>query len=235
MTDQAQETPRIGGKIRLLPSLLSADFARLGESAKKALDAGAHGLHADVMDGRFVPPITFGPAVIAALIRETNAWVDAHLMIEEPEKQIEAFAKSGVKAITVHAEACKHLHRVLAEIRAAGCEAGVAFNPATPVGPVLDYVAPLLDRVLIMSVDPGWGGQSFITETLDKISEVRDKLDLLGSDAEVQVDGGVNAANIADLVFKGATEIVAGTAVFKGDIAANIAALSAEAEKPLLM
>ncbi len=234
MPDQnIKEIERIGGRVRLLPSLLSADFANLGNDANRALAAGAQGLHADIMDGHFVPPITFGADIVQAVIRESKARVDAHLMIKEPDRQVEAFAKAGVKAITVHAEACPHLHRVLWQIREAGCEAGVSVNPATPVNEVVRYTITLLDRVLIMSVNPGWGGQAFIHETLNKIHEVRMMLDELNSPAEIQIDGGVNLTNVGQLVRSGATELVAGTAVYKGNVEKNIAGFRKEIVKAL--
>lgn len=221
--------------IRILPSLLAADFSRLAQQSREALAENVFGLHADVMDGRFVPPITFGALVLRDLIRATGAWVDAHLMIVEPERQIEAFAEAGVKAITIHSEASHHLHRHLAMIREAGCEAGVALNPATPVTEVLRYTLPLLDRVLVMTVNPGWGGQKLIRRTLDKVHTVRRILNASDSEARLQVDGGVDAAYTAELVRLGATELVAGTAVFRGDIRENIKRLKkaiAEGLKP---
>ncbi|HEB85060.1 MAG TPA: ribulose-phosphate 3-epimerase, partial [Bacteroidetes bacterium] len=154
---KSKNNGRIGGRVRLLPSLLAADYSRLGEQVREALAAGAHGLHADVMDGRFVPPITYGADVVAAVIRATGAVVDAHLMVADPERQIDAFAEAGVSGLTVHVEATPHLHRVLTRIRQAGLEAGVALNPATPVTETLRYTVELLDRVLIMTVNPGWG------------------------------------------------------------------------------
>ncbi|HEX04543.1 MAG TPA: ribulose-phosphate 3-epimerase, partial [Bacteroidetes bacterium] len=199
--------------VRILPSLLAADFANLGPDAKRALDAGAYGLHADIMDGQFVPPITYGADVVKAIINVTGAWVDAHLMIEDPDKQVLAFASAGAKAITIHAEATPHLHRVLGMIRDAGCEAGVALNPATPVTATLQHVMPLLDRVLIMTVNPGWGGQKFIHEGLGKVSEVAQLLRSFNSMARLQVDGGVTPDNAAELIRHGADELVAGSAI----------------------
>ena len=210
--------------VRILPSLLAADFGNLGRDAKRTLYAGAHGLHADVMDGQFVPPITYGADVVKAIVGETNAWVDAHLMIIEPEKQVQAFADAGVQAITVHVEATPHLHRVLGMIRDAGCEAGVALNPATPVMETLQHVMPLLDRVLIMTVNPGWGGQKFIREGLDKVSEVARLILSNNSAARLQVDGGDTPDNAAELILNGVDELVAGSAIFKGNVEANIAA-----------
>lgn len=219
--------------VEIRPSLLSADFAHLGRDARRALEAGADALHGDVMDGRFVPPITFGADVIGAVIRETGATVDVHLMIEHPEEQIEAFADAGVRGITVHVETCPHLHRVLGSIRDAGCEAGVALNPHTPVTETLRYVMPLLDRVLIMSVNPGWGGQAFIPDALDKVHKVARLAEASARDLRIQVDGGVNPQTAVDLVKHGATELVAGSAVYKGDVEANVAALREAIHKAL--
>ena len=234
MSLPSSETPLIAGKVRLLPSLLAADFSQLGAQANLALESGAHGLHADVMDGRFVPPITFGADIVKAVVDATNgARIDAHLMIVEPERQIEAFAKAGVKGITVHAETCPHLHRVLGQIRDAGLEAGVAINPGTPVTEVLRYLVPLIDRVLVMTVNPGWGGQKFIQEGLDKVHKVSRILHAYESNAWIQVDGGVGPANAAALAKHGATELVAGSAVYKGDVKANIDAIKAAIEQEL--
>lgn len=224
---------KIGGIVEIRPSLLAADFGRLAEHAQEALDAGAHALHADIMDGSFVPPITYGPDIVKAVIDATGAVVDAHLMIHHAERQIDAFAKAGVRGITVHAETETHLHRLLSHIKELGLEAGVALNPATAVVPTLRHVIPLLDRVLIMSVNPGWGGQSFIPQALDKVRRLKRLLSSSWSKATIQVDGGVNAENAGDLVRAGATELVAGTAVFRGDVAANYAALNKAVEKAL--
>ncbi len=229
----SRSSGKIGGVVELRPSLLAADFSRLAEHAKEALDAGAQALHADVMDGRFVPPITYGADVVKAVIEATGAVTDAHLMIVEPEKQLDVFAEAGVRGITVHVEADKHLHRTLSRIRELGLEAGVALNPATPVVPTLRHVIPLLDRVLIMSVNPGWGGQTFIPQAIDKIRRLRRLLDSSWSKASIQVDGGVSAKNAGDLVRAGVTELVAGTAVFKGDVASNVAALRKAVEAAL--
>ncbi len=226
-------THLIAGKVKLLPSLLAADFSRVGEHAMEALRYGAAGFHADVMDGQFVPPITFGADVIKAIIDHTGAWVDAHLMIVQPERHIDAFVDAGAKAITVHAETCPHLHRVLGMIKDRGVEAGVALNPATPVTEILRYALPLLDRVLIMSVNPGWGGQAFIPQALDKVQKVSRLLNAEGSNAVIQVDGGVDPTTAPNLVVNGATELVAGTAVFKGDVKANIDAIRKAVETHL--
>lgn len=227
------QSDKIGGRVEIRPSLLAADFSRLGEHAREALDAGAHALHADVMDGQFVPPITFGPDIVRAVVEATGAVVDAHLMIVQPERQVEAFAKAGVRGVTVHLEASAHLHRLLGSIRDAGLEAGVALNPATPVGNALEEVIELLDRVLIMSVNPGWGGQPFIPASVEKIRKVRQMLDGANSAAALQVDGGVIPANAGTLVQAGVTELVAGSAVFKGDVAANLSTLRHAVEKSL--
>ncbi|MBD3166566.1 ribulose-phosphate 3-epimerase [bacterium] len=212
--------------VTLLPSMLAADFARIGEQVRAGLTAGAGGMHADVMDGRFVPPITYGPKVIRTITEATGAWIDAHLMIVEPERHIDELARAGVKAVTVHVEACPHLHRVLGMIRDAGMEAGVALNPATPVTETLRYTLSLLDRVLVMSVNPGWGGQAFIPEALDKVHKVAQIARASERDIHIQVDGGVTPENVGALVAHGADELVAGTAVFKGDIDANVKAFA---------
>ncbi len=225
----------ICGKIKLLPSLLASDFAKLGSEAQVVIDNGAFGLHADVMDGQFVPPITYGADVIAAVINHTDAWVDAHLMIENPENQIEAMAKAGATAITVHAESCQHLHRVLGMIKDFGCEAGVALNPATPVEDRLEFVLPLIDRVLIMTVNPGWGGQAFIPEGIVKVNRTAQLLAKYGINADIQVDGGVSAKTAGDLVLNGATELVAGSAVYKGEVQENITAIRKAIENVLVV
>ncbi len=233
MNESSETVPLFGGKIKLQPSLLAADFARLGDHAAQALEAGAHGLHADIMDGRFVPQITYGAEVVRSVIEQTGADVDAHLMIVEPERQIEAFTEAGVNGVTVHAEACPHLHRVLEMIRGAGCEAGVAINPASPFIEFLQYTLPLLDRILVMTVNPGWGGQKFIVSSLDKINKISRLLEAYGSEAVIQVDGGVTPRNAGKLVNAGATELVAGSAVFKGDVGKNVAEFREAIEKEL--
>ena len=211
---------------RIAPSILSADFARLGDEVQAVLDAGADWIHVDVMDGRFVPNITIGVPVVKALRNVTDAVLDVHLMIVEPERYVEAFAAAGASIVTVHAEACTHLHRVIQQIRATGAKAGVSLNPHTPLD-VLDWVLDDLDLVLIMSVNPGFGGQSFIPSALPKIAEVRRRLDERGLDhVELQVDGGVKVNNIAAVADAGANAFVAGSAIFKSDdYAATIAAM----------
>lgn len=201
--------------MKIAPSILSADFARLGEEVSAVSDAGADYIHVDVMDGRFVPNITIGPLVVKAVRSVTTLPLDVHLMIVEPERYIEDFAVSGADIIVVHAEACTHLHRVIQQIKACGKRAGVSLNPATPLN-ALEYVLSDLDLVLLMSVNPGFGGQSFINGVLPKISQLRRMLDSIGSHAELEVDGGINRSNIRAVAEAGADVFVAGSAVFNG-------------------
>jgi len=197
----------------IAPSILAADFARLGEAAAAAEAAGADWLHLDVMDGHFVPNLTFGPPVIAALRAHCGLPFDVHLMVERPERLIPEYLRAGADSITVHAEACPQLHRTLGWIREQGGRAGVALNPGTGVE-ALEYVAGCLDVVLVLTVNPGFGGQSFLPEALPKIAAVRALLDRHGSRAEVEVDGGITAENIARVRELGATVAVAGTSVY---------------------
>ncbi|MBK7897398.1 MAG: ribulose-phosphate 3-epimerase [Candidatus Promineifilaceae bacterium] len=212
----------------LAPSILSADFARLGEQVRQAVTAGARYIHVDVMDGRFVPNITIGPLVVKALrplATELGAVLDVHLMIENPDKYIADFAQAGADIITVHVETCPHLHRTIQSIHEQGAKAGVTLNPATPLV-TLEEILPDVELVLIMSVNPGFGGQSYIPASTDKIRRLRQMLDAIGSTADLEVDGGIKPHNAAEIYAAGANVLVAGSAVFndKRPIAENVAA-----------
>ncbi len=217
--------------IRIAPSILSADFARLGEEVRAIEAAGADWVHVDVMDGHFVPNLTIGPMVVKALRPHTTLPLDVHLMISPVDNFLDAFAEAGADIITVHPEAGPHTHRTVQRIKALGKLAGVSLNPATPAK-MLDYLIDAVDLVLVMSVNPGFGGQSFIESQLKKIAAIRKMIDATGRDIRLQVDGGVDAGNIARIVAAGADVLVAGTATFKGgptQYAANIAGLKAGA------
>jgi len=200
-------------KIKLAPSILSADFSRLGEQVVEAEKAGADYIHVDVMDGKFVPNITIGSLVVKNLRPRTKLPLDVHLMIEEPLNQISSFAEAGADIITVHAETCTHLHRAVQRMKELGVRAGVSLNPATPLT-ALDEILPNLDLVLLMSVNPGFGGQPFIEEVTGKIVRMREILDKRGLNAELEVDGGITAETALKVVRAGARVLVAGTAVF---------------------
>lgn len=203
----------MAAKIKLAPSILSADFGRLGEQVIEATRAGADYIHVDVMDGHFVPNITVGPLVVAAIRPYTNLPLDVHLMIESPEKYIQQFVQAGANIITVHVEVCPHLHRVVESIKELGVKAGVSLNPSTPLTTV-NEVLSALDLVLLMSVNPGFGGQQFIAGTVGKIARLRRRLDELGLAAELEVDGGINAEIAPRVAKAGARVLVAGAAVF---------------------
>lgn len=198
----------------LAPSILSADFGELAAGVRAVDRAGADWIHVDVMDGHFVPNITLGPAVTAAVARVTDLPLDVHLMIEAPERYLEDFADAGASVLTVHQEACPHLHRTIQQIRELGVSPGVALNPATPVESIRDVAADL-DLVLIMSVNPGFGGQAFIPRSLERLRRARALLDETGSRARLEVDGGVSADNAGAVVAAGADVLVAGSSVFR--------------------
>jgi ribulose-phosphate 3-epimerase len=201
-------------KCVLSTSILSADFARLGEEIATVESAGADWIHVDVMDGHFVPNITMGPFIVETCRRITKLPLDVHLMIEEPERYIEAFAKAGATGLTVHVETCPDLSGTLNQIKSLGCKAGVVLNPETPVGAIQHFL-PEADLVLVMSVHPGYSGQSFIPESIGKVSEIRKKLDALRSSAWLEVDGGIDVETLPKMKEAGATAFVAATAVFR--------------------
>ena len=213
--------------VKIAPSILSADFARLGEEVASICEAGCDYVHVDVMDGHFVPNITIGPDVVKAIKPHASRPLDVHLMIAPVDPYITAFAEAGADIITFHPEAGPHPHRAAQAIRAAGCRVGVSLNPGTPLA-ALDQLLDLVDLVLVMSVNPGFGGQSFITSQLEKISQLRQLIDASGRDIELEVDGGVNRETAAQVIAAGANVLVAGTATFKGGptlYAENITAL----------
>ena len=217
--------------IKLAPSILSADFARLLEDVKKVEKAGCEYLHIDVMDGHFVPNITLGPGIVKSLRKDVNMVFDAHLMIENPDNYIKEFADAGCDIIVVHQEACTHLHRTIQNIKSHGIKAGVALNPATPIE-TIKYVLQDVDMVLLMSVNPGFGGQSYIPVVTEKIKELKALIDEMNLDIDIEVDGGVKPSNIAEVVNAGANVIVAGSAIFNaGNIDESVKSLRENASK----
>jgi ribulose-phosphate 3-epimerase len=205
--------PKSRPKVKIAPSILSADFARLGEQVVEATRAGADYIHVDVMDGRFVPNLTIGAPVVAALRAGTSLPLDVHLMIQAPEQHVKHFVNAGANIVTVHIEASPHIHRVIQIIKDLGVKAGIALNPGTPIE-TLGEILPFVDLVLVMTVNPGFGGQTFIEGMVDKITRLRAELDKRKLSAELEVDGGINAQNAPRVVQAGATVLVAGAAVF---------------------
>lgn len=215
-------------KVKLAPSILAADFRQLGAQVSEAIQAGAAHIHVDVMDGRFVPNITIGPLIVKALkplTAESGVLLDVHLMIVEPERYLADFAEAGADILTVHVETCPHLHRTVQMIRELGVRPGVTLNPATSLT-TLEDILPDVDLVLVMSVNPGFGGQSYIPGSTERIRRLRQMLDGIGSAADLSVDGGIKADNAAEVVAAGANVLVAGSAVFGGSrtVAENVAA-----------
>jgi ribulose-phosphate 3-epimerase len=213
LPDSTKVFSRKSVMVKIAASILAADFARLGEHIRQAEEAGADWIHVDVMDGHFVPNITIGPPVIRAVRKATTLPLDVHLMITEPDRYLDEFVKAGADRLTVHVETCDHMHRTLQYIRELGAKPGVTLNPATPLS-TLEEILPLVELVLVMSVNPGFGGQAYIPGSTSKIARLRSLLDGINSQAEIEVDGGINAHTVAEVVGAGATVLVAGSAVF---------------------
>jgi ribulose-phosphate 3-epimerase len=208
---------------KFAPSILTADFTRLGEQIREAEAAGVDWIHLDIMDGNFVPNITFGPVLVQAVRQVTKLPLDVHLMIVQPERYLADFAQAGADRLTVHVETCPHLHSTVQQIKELGCQAGVTLNPATPLS-TLEEILPEVNLVLVMSVNPGFGGQKYIPGSTAKIARLRAMLDAIGSPAELEVDGGINAATITEVVKAGASVLVIGSAIFntKAPITENV-------------
>lgn len=205
-----------GKRVKIAPSILSADFARLGEQVAEVTRAGADYIHIDVMDGHFVPNISIGAPVVASLRSWTQLPLDVHLMIEQPERYLSDFASAGADIITIHTEACPHLQQAIQSIKKLGVKAGVSLNPATPLSSI-EEIMPGVDLILVMSVNPGFSGQSFIPETMEKIARLRGMLDNQKASAEIEVDGGINLSNAADIVHAGANVLAIGASVFSAN------------------
>jgi ribulose-phosphate 3-epimerase len=217
--------------IKIAPSILSADFGRLADEVRAVSESGADYIHVDVMDGRFVPNITIGPVVVAAIRKATTRPLDVHLMIDDPDRYVDDFARAGADLIGVHVEACRHLHRVVQQIRAAGKRPSVTLNPHTPIE-MIRYVLPDVAQVLIMSVNPGFGGQTFIPNVLPKIRALREEISARRLAVDIEVDGGIKIDNVAEVVSAGANVIVAGSAIFgHPDYRGIIAAMRQNAER----
>ena len=216
--------------LKIAPSILSADFSRLGEQVKEATEGGADYIHVDIMDGQFVPNLTIGPEVVRAIRPWTAIPLDIHMMVAEPERFVTQFADAGADIITVHAEACRHLHRTVHQIADSGAKPGVAINPGTPISAIEEVLADV-DQVLVMSVNPGFGGQSFIKGSVDKIARMQALIDSVGSKAEIEVDGGISPETAHRVAAAGARILVAGSAVFnkKTTVADAIARIRASA------